>query len=151
MSFTSRNLVAFALLAIASVVFFSNGCTRDEEAPREAVQQPAEPQKVDEFARMEDPAYRKALDEKIAERKDLSSTRYRLVSQMEAKIADAKARLGTEDEEVLRVELEKDPEWVSLYKRVTDLNTAIEDNRRNASALVRDRIMSDIRRESAEQ
>jgi len=150
MLFTSRNLVAFALVAIASLAFFSVGCSRSEE-PREVAppQQSAEP--INQFSRMEDPEYRKAMSERIDTRKELYSMRYRLVSQMEAKIAAAKALLGTDDEAVLKVELEKDPEWNSLYQRVVDINTALEDNHRRSVELVRERILSDIRKESAEQ
>ena len=146
--FTSRNLVAFALFAIACTVFFSNGCTRDEEA-REPAQPSAEEKPVQELSRMEDPAYREALDKRRDARKELLGVRQRLVSQMEAKIAAAKERLGTDDEAVLKVELEKDPEWNSLYERVEDLNTALEDERKRASALVRERIKADMQKESA--
>ena len=145
--FTSRNLVAFALFAIACTVFLSSGCTRDEEVREPA--QPSAEEPVKQLARMEDPAYREALDKRRDARKELLGVRQRLVSQMEAKIAAAKERLGTEDEAVLKVELEKDPEWNSLYERVEDLNTALEDERKRTSALVRDRIKADMQKESA--
>ena len=70
---------------------------------------------------------------------------------MQAKIAAAKERLATEDEAVLKAELEKDPEWNSLYKRVEDLNTALEDERKRAEAVVRNRIMSDAQKESSKK
>ena len=70
---------------------------------------------------------------------------------MQAKIADAKARLGTEDEAVLKVELEKDAEWNSLYSRVEDLNKALEDERRRAMAIVRQRLIADEQKEPAAQ
>lgn len=148
MSFTNRNLVAFALVAIASLAFFSTGCSRDEE-PREDSQPSA--QQLPEVepaltARMADPTYVKALDERRAAQSEIEATRYRLVRQMEAKIAEAKTRLGTEDEDVLKVELEKDPEWNSLYDRVVDLNKALDDERKRAASLVRERIFADQRK-----
>ena len=151
MPFTSRNLVAFALVAIAFLVIFSTGCTRDEEALEEArnASQPAaeEPAQLDPaLSRMVDPVYTKALDERRDAMREVESTRYRLVSRMEAKIAEAKMRLGTEDEDVLKVELEKDPEWNSLYERVVDLNKARDDERKRAASVVRERIFADQRK-----
>ena len=153
MSFTSRNLVAFALVAIASLAFFSTGCSRDEE-PREDSQPSA--QQLPEVepaltARMADPTYVKALNESRDALNEIEATRYRLVRQMEAKIAEAKTRLGTEDEDVLKVELEKDPEWNSLYDRVVDLNKALDDERSRAAAKVRERIFADQRKEPVEK
>ena len=152
MSFTSRNLVAFALVAIASLAFFSTGCSRDEE-PREDSQPSAQqlPEIDPALSRMEDPAYTQALDERRDALSEIEATRYRLVRQMEAKIAEAKTRLGTEDEDVLKVELEKDPEWNSLYDRVVDLNKALDDERSRAAAKVRERIFADQRKESVEK
>jgi len=138
MKLTSRNLVAFASIAIACLVLFPVGCTRDEEA-REAAQQP-EPIPP----RLEDPAYRQALDERRDAQLEILTVRQRIVEQMQAKFADAKARLGTDDEDAINLELEKDPEWTSLRDRLTDLDTALGDERRRAAAVVRGRIRADL-------
>ena len=79
------------------------------------------------------------------------ATRRKLVAQMEEKIAAAKERLGTDDEAVLKVELEKDPEWNSLHARVVDILTALEDNRKQAAKIVRDRIAADRQKESGDK
>lgn len=157
MKFTSKNLVAFAVIAIAAVAFLYIGCSReggerepsqpsaqpDIEVPAETVQQKP--------SRLDDPVYRQALEERRDVRRELLATRRKLVAQMEEKIAAAKERLGTDDEAVLKVELEKDPEWNSLHARVVDILTALEDNRKQAAKIVRDRIAADRQKESGDK
>ena len=144
---TSRNLVAFALIAIASLAFLSVGCSRDEGS-REASGAAAGEVSP---SRMDDPEYVAGLNAHNDVRKELMKTRQSLVSKMEAMIADAKVRLGTDDEAVLKVELEKDAEWNSLYNRVIDIDKAIEDNRARASTFIRNRIIADQEKGSAAQ
>ena len=148
MMLTSKNLVAFASIAIATVAFLFAGCTRDEE-PRKAPDTPAG--EVREIERLKDPAYKAALDARFEAQSELMRTRSRLVARMETMIADAKARLGTADESVLKVELEKDSEWNSLYSRVTDLDKALGDEHNRVAEIIRRRMAADIRKESAAQ
>ena len=145
--FTSKNLVAVAVAAIVCLVVVFYGCSRKNGPAPEGENKPAAEGEV--VSRLEDPQYRAALDERLDAQKELTKLRYRLVTEMQAKIAAAKERLATEDEAVLKAELEKDPEWNSLYKRVEDLNTALEDERKRAEAVVRNRIMSDAQKESS--
>lgn len=147
--FTSKNLVAVAVAAIVCLVVVFYGCSRKNEPAPEGENKPAAEGEV--VNRLEDPQYRAALDERLNAQKELTTLRYRLVTEMQAKIAAAKERLATEDEAVLKAELEKDPEWNSLYKRVEDLNTALEDERKRAEAVVRNRIMSDAQKESSKK
>ena len=144
---TSKNLVAFAAIAIAFFVVLCGGCSRDEE-PREVSNADAGEEQAVTIERMEDPEYVAGLNAHNDVRKELLKTRRSLVGRMEAMIADAKARLGTDDEAVLKVELEKDPEWNSLYNRVVDIDKAVEDNRLRASAFIRNRILADQEKES---
>ena len=146
---TSKILVVFVLVAITIVVFFClRGCKREmplNEPTKTSVDE------SDTIKRMEDPAYVKALEQHRETRRELLVKRQPLVKRMEAMIADAKGRLGTDDESVLKIELEKDPEWRSLYDRVVDINKAIEDDRLRASALVRDKILADQKKETSEK
>lgn len=144
--FTSKNLVAIAVVAIVCLVVVFYGCSRKNGPAPEGENKPAA--EGDVVSRLEDPQYCAALDERLDAQKELTKLRYRLVTEMQNKIAAAKERLATEDEAVLKAELEKDPEWNSLYKRVEDLNTALEDERKRAEAVVRNRIISDAQKES---
>ena len=145
---TSKNLVAFAVIAIASVAVLCGGCSRDEE-PREASGAAAGEASAVTIERMADAEYVAGLSAHDNVRRELLKTRQSLVGRMQAMIADAKARIGTDDEAVLKVELEKDPEWNSLYNRVVDIDKAVEDNRARASAFIRNRIFADQEKESA--
>ena len=80
----------------------------------------------------------------MSERSDLLKTRDALVTVMRERVNAVRAGLATDDEAAVAAELAKDPEWASLRARFTDLNKALEDNRRNSAAIVRDRIHADI-------
>lgn len=125
---TSKNLVAFAVIAIAAVAFLSIGCSREEE-PRETgetiVGETAQPQPT----RMDDPEYIAKLDATIDARKQLLVTRARLMARMEAEDADKEF----------------------LQARIDDVNKALEDVHRHAVAIVRERIWSEAQKESSAQ
>ena len=123
---TSKNLVAFALIAIASTVFLSAGCSREEEA-REASGAAAGEVSP---SRMDDPEYIAQLDDSVNARKQLLATRERLAAQMASAEGAEKA---------------------SLQARIDDLNKALEDERGRAMAVVRQRIMSDEQKGSSAQ
>ena len=123
---TSKNLVAFALIAIASTVFLSAGCSREEEA-REASGAAAGEVSP---SRMDDPEYVAQLDDSVNARKQLLATRERLAAQMASAEGAEKA---------------------SLQARIDDLNKALEDERGRAMAVVRQRIMSDEQKGSSAQ
>ena len=123
---TSKNIVAFALIAIASTVFLSAGCSREEEA-REASGAAAGEVSP---ARMDDPEYIAQLDDSVNARKQLLATRERLAAQMASAEGAEKA---------------------SLQARIDDLNKALEDERGRAMAVVRQRIMSDEQKGSSAQ
>ena len=122
----SRNLVAFALIAIASTAFLFVGCSRGEEG-REAPEAAAGETEV--VSRMQDTEYVAKLEGSVDARKQLLATRASLMEQMEAEGADKE----------------------SLQARIDDINKAIEDERQHAVRIVRQRIMADEAKESAAQ
>ena len=129
-SSTGRFLVPAALGAAGFAVLFLAGGGKDE-APVDA-SSPA--------SYMKDTAFRGKLDELRAEQRDLLRARERVVAEMKAKVDAAKSRLKTDDEKLVKAELEKDPEWQSLYKRCVDANTALDEQRRRTLGEVRGRI-----------
>ena len=131
---TSLFLVPFALCAIGIGAFVFAGCSREE--PKSS------PEKAAPSGSVGDPAFLGELKKLRVERQKLAATRQQLVEQMKAKVDAAKARLKTDDEKLVKAELEKDPEWRSLYDRCVDANTAIDEQRRKAGDVVREKIAS---------
>ena len=128
------------LVVVAAAAALFAGCSRDGA---ETTAQPATgeaPSPVAPEVYMKDPAFRAALAERNASRKDLAKSRNAVVSRMVEMIEAKKKELGTDDEAVLKAALEKDPEWNSLYARCEDVNTAIEENRRETIRVVRKRL-----------
>lgn len=129
-----------ALCVIGLAGLLSSGCGR-EGGPSDAERAASPTGAVAGVAaRMNDPAYRQALSDGRHARAKLVQMRAGVVEKMTALVEAAKARLGTADEAVLKAELEKDPEWVSLFARCNDLNTAIGESRRDMLAVVRARL-----------
>ena len=89
---------------------------------------------------MEDKAFTNALAVARGERQELMAMRAKLVSRMKAMVDAKKAELKTDDPKAVLAELEKDPEWKSLYQRCIDANQAIKDNRKKTLGIVRERI-----------
>lgn len=128
---TGHFLVPAALGAAGFAVLFLAGCGKSE-APVDA-SSPA--------SYMKDEAFLGELGALRAEQGELVEARERIVTQMKAKVDAAKARLKTDDEKLVKAELEKDPEWQSLYKRCVDANTALDEQRRRTLGAVRGRIL----------
>lgn len=146
---TRGKLVTCALAACVAFVFVSAGCRRDEGLSEEAGAPTAGQKAVEESdtkvaPRLADKEYKEALKGHMSKRSELLKTRDALVTVMRERVNTVRASLANDDESVLAAELSKDPEWASLRARFTDLNKALEDNRRNAAAIVRDRIHADI-------
>lgn len=130
---TSKFLVPFALCAMGVLVLVFTGCERKpekQEPPRHAPE-----------SYMKDPVFRAALAERRGVRNELAKSRAIVVERMTAMIEAKKAELRTDDLEKVRAELEKDPEWKSLYERCVDANQAIEEQRKKTLGLVRERIV----------
>ena len=137
-----KALVPTVLCAAALAAFALAGCRRGEgDAAGRSSPPKADPPSV----YMKDPAFREALSGQRRERNGLAATRSALEAKMVAKVEAAKARLGTGDTAAVKAELEKDPEWRSLYDRMVDVNKAIDDNRRRTGAIVRNRVAPENR------
>jgi len=142
--------VTCALAACVAFVFVSAGCRRDDgsadaagsQSGASAVGQGAAD--VEVAPRLADPEYKAALEKRMSVHVDLLKKRDMLAASMRDRVNTVRTSLATDDEAALAAELEKDPEWASLRARFTDLNKALEDNRRHSAAIVRDRIHADI-------
>lgn len=132
---TSRYLVPFALGAMALFAVVFTGCKPEEPSPKPPVMK-ADPPSV----YMKDKDFRKALEEKRAERAEVLGVREKLLAELEKRVDAMRAKLPGADDEAVRKELEKDPEWNSLIKKIEDANLAYDDNRRAATKIVRDRL-----------
>lgn len=129
---TSLFLVPFVLCAIGTSAFIFAGCSREAE-PVSPAGSPTPPA-------MQDPAFRDQLKGLRAERTAALAARDTVVAQMKAKVDAAKAKLKTDDEKLIKAELEKDPEWQSLYTRCTDANAAIEERHQKTLKAVREKL-----------
>lgn len=136
--FSATASLATVLLAVA--LGFLSGCGKEKpeasssEAPRHSPE-----------SYMKDPAFRKSLADKRSERGELAKARNIVVARMtemiEAKLKEKGIDKPTDaDLDAIKVELERDPEWKSLYQRCLDANQAIQDNLKQAQAIARQRI-----------
>lgn len=89
---------------------------------------------------MNDPVFRKQLADGRKEREGFALKRTELVKAMEQMIEAKKAAMPNADSAALKAALEKDPEWVSLEKRVNDLTTAIGESGRRMDEVIRKRV-----------
>ncbi len=133
---TGQNLVPFAFGALAAMAFSLAGCRPEVEI--EAAQQPgrADPPSV----YMKDPAFLKAIDERRAVRLELMGVREKLIAELETRVDAKRAEMPGADDAAVKRELEKDPAWNSLVKRVEDANAALDDNRQKTMSVVSARI-----------
>ena len=138
MKCTSRYLVPLALGAMAAWAVLLAGCSREETS----ASRPGAPS-LD----MKDPSFRKALDEKRAERNAVLGLREKLMQELEKRVDAMRAKMPGADDAAVKKELEKDPEWNSLIKRISDADAAFDDNRKATTKLVSERLVP--RREKA--
>lgn len=126
---------SLALCAIAFTALFFAGCGK-------------EPEKA---TAVDKSAYKEQLQVKDMKRADLRRARSMLETKMREKIEEARAKFSAEEKKLskadftafLKKELEKDPEWNSLYKRCEDAAEALEDNRRATLDVIRERMLSE--------
>lgn len=83
------------------------------------------------------PATMQKLETLRGERADLAGQRQKIVAQMKAMVDAKRAAMKGADDAAVKAALEKDAEWISLYKRCQDLNAAIGEKRQEAAAEVR--------------
>ena len=143
-AFTSKNLVAVVLGTIASLAFFSIGCSR-EEAPAAAPAAPEAPVAEaprEKTSRLADPVYKAAIDDHMSKQQELRMLQSRLAERLRAKVNAMRESLGVEDEAAIKAALEKDPEFKSLQSRMIDAGKALRDEQRHATETVRAKIVS---------
>lgn len=133
---TSRYLVPFALGAMALFAVVLTGCSKPDEPSAKPPVVKADPPSV----YMKDKGFRKALEEKRAERTEILGVREKLLAELEKRVDAMRAKMPGADDAAVKKELEKDPEWNSLIKKIEDANLAYDDNRRAATKIVRDRL-----------
>lgn len=133
---TSRYLVPFALGAMALFAVVLTGCSKSEEPLAKPPVVKADPPSV----YMKDKDFRAALDEKRAERQQVLGVREKLLAELEKRVDAMRAKMPGADDAAVKKELEKDPEWNSLIKKIEDANAAFDDNRKATTKIVGDRI-----------
>jgi len=160
---TSRYLVPLMLGIMAAIGNFVAGCSREAEAEK-SMPPKSDPPSV----YMKDKDFRAALEVKNQKRKEVLGVREKLLQELEKRVDAMREKLsaagregtpgtesagregtpGTEsagtpvevDDAMVKKELEKDPEWNSLIKRIEDTNAAYDDNRKAATKLVAERL-----------
>lgn len=133
-----RRIHAFAWVpgALALAALLIGGCSKNE--PQEAAN--AEPAIPTPQEYMKDPVFREKLANERHQRDQLLARRAALVHELEEKSRAMQAKMPGASNEAIVAELEKDPEWNSLVKRVEDLTTAAEEARAASLKIVRERI-----------
>ena len=107
------------------------GCT-DETSTAQAPKFACEPPE----SYMNDPAFRAALDAQQAEKTKLLVMQEHLLAAIEEMTAATRAAMPGADDAAVKAELEKKPEWVSLQKRLSDAQAALDENRRATTEFV---------------
>ena len=105
------------------VLLFLAGCRKEEKAPEIPASSPA--------SYMNDPVFRKQLDDKRKELQAIVNERNPLVKRMEELIREHGQDLAA---------LQKIPEWNELHKKVVALNAKYEEVRARQLKVVRERI-----------
>ena len=116
-------LVPFVLCTMGGLLIVLSGCRKEEKKPEIPASSPA--------SYMNDPVFRKQLEEK---RKELQA-----IVKERAPLADRMQELVKEHGEDLAA-LQKIPEWNDLHKKVTALNAKYEEVRTRQLKIVKDRI-----------
>ena len=120
---TRVRLVPFVLCAIGVLSLVLPGCRKEEKKPEIPASSPA--------SYMNDPVFKRELEEK---RKELSE-----IVKERKPLADRMQELVREHGEDLAA-LQKIPEWNRLYKKVTALNKKYEEVRARQLKIVRERL-----------
>lgn len=124
----------FALGAMATLAVFLVGCWPEEP------QKPEVPPANSPSVYMKDKAFRAKLDAQTATRTEIAIARDRLLTELEQRVDAMRAKMPGADDAAVKKELEKDPEWNSLVRRIADANAAYEDNRKATTKIVAERI-----------
>lgn len=123
--------------ALALIVCLVGGCSKEE--PREEVPESVT-QSVAPEEYMKDEAFRTTLKEQRQARNQLVAKRAQLLKRVEKLSLAVQAKMPNASKEEIEAELQKDPEYVSLAKRLDALVAAYEDSRAETLKTVRERI-----------
>ena len=105
------------------LVLFLAGCRKEEKASAVPASSPV--------SYMNDPAFRKQLDDKRRELQAIVAERKPLADRMQALVKEHGENLAA---------LQKIPEWNDLYRKVTALNRKYEETRARQLKIVHERI-----------
>lgn len=117
-----------ALCAMGVLTLVLLGC---EKASEPVPAKPAEPPANAPEVYMKDPAFRKAMDEKVAELKAILKERAPLEARMKELVREYKNDLA---------KLQQVPEWGKLHQQIVALNEKYESVRQRQLKIVGERI-----------
>lgn len=136
---TAFMMKALSMLFLCGAVAFFSGCKR-RKAP--VAEEPA--LEVVYTNRMDDPVYRKDLGENRLRQARLAGERSEVVSVMEKMVAEARAALPEgADDETVKAELEKRPEWKALEGENERMIGEIQKTLEDARETVRKRLVAE--------
>lgn len=135
---TSTFLVPFALCVIGCFALVLQGCKKEPEKP-------VPPRHAPE-SYMNDPEFRGRLATERGEHVKLVRESNAIAAKMKAKIDALREKMKTDDPAKLKVELEKDPEWVELYALKTNANAKVSAHRNKTLGIVRERLVPENRK-----
>lgn len=122
----SRYLVAFTLCVSVSALVFLGGCGRDE-----APEVPSAPAPKEKYDYTKDPKFHALMKEGREATQELARTKAKLQAQMKKMVDAMRAQMKGATDAAVKAALEKDAEWNSLYKRMADVNAALDDHRKH--------------------
>lgn len=130
MKSTGRYLVLIALVAISCVVVAMLLRVKSEASHTVRRQQSVEERKA---------RFDVLMKERREERLTLARMRAKMNEELKKMVDAARAEMGAKatDEEIKK-HLEKNPEWVSLYKKAEDLGRALADARGKTMKIMRE-------------
>lgn len=127
----TRNILSYlTALSLGLLV----GCGSDE--PQQGNNAPEQPA-VSGAEVLKNPEYQREMGALKRASAVIAGQRMQLLKKMETMAAAKRSLMPSADEAKLRAELDKDPEWVSLVKRMDDLTEAYQDNQKARLATVR--------------
>ena len=130
MKSTGRYLVLIALVAISCVVVEMLWRVKSQASDSVRRQQSVEERKA---------RFDVLMKERRDERLTLARMRAKMNEELKKMVDAARAEMGAKatDEEIKK-HLEKNPEWVSLYKKAEDLGRALADARGKTMKIMRE-------------
>ena len=130
MKSTGRYLVLIALVAISCVVVAMLWRVKSQVSDTVRRQQSVEERKA---------RFDALMKERREERLTLARMRAKMNEELKKMVDAARAEMGAKatDEEIKK-HLEKNPEWVSLYKKAEDLGRALADARGKTMKIMRE-------------